>query len=496
MDIIKAENLSMSHSQFMLTLPYFLMFAGGMLTMLVGVSRRFAGTWALKGVTLATIVAAIYSISNIWGEPGTSLFSKMLAADYFSNLFNVIFLVATALVALASFKYLIREGIDYAEYYSLLLFACFGMMLLASALDLIVFFIALEIMSIAVYVLVGFRRADVKSNESALKYFILGSAASAVFLYGVALVYGGTGSMNIHEISNFFKTHQSTNTLTALGLLLIVVGLLFKVAAVPFHMWMPDVYEGAPTTITSFMTTGLKAAAFAAFLRVFVGLGYMDALLPADSQHYRGVLWISALLTMFIGNIVALTQRNIKRMLAYSSIAHTGYLLVGILAGSRSESGYGPVVVYIMAYVVMNLGAFGIVSALADRGDHYTELQDFSGLGFKRPVLGFAMMIFMLSMAGVPPTAGFIGKYLIFNSAIQAGEISLTILAVLCSAISAYYYLRVIVYMYMREPVRDFEISLGWSAAVVVGLSALMTIQFGVSPSILIHAATKAVMSI
>jgi NADH-quinone oxidoreductase subunit N len=463
--------------------------------LLFGVSRRFADQLMTKAITLGTTIAALAAMVYIWGEPTTKLFNGMLAADQFSNLFNGIFLVVTGLVALTSFSYLKRQDIEHPEYYSLLLFACMGMMLLASALDLIVMFVALEIMSIAVYVLVGFKRVDVKSNEAALKYFILGSAASAVFLYGVALLYGATGTMNITQLVVAAKT-STGNGLMILGGVFVLGGFFFKVAAVPFHMWMPDVYEGAPTTITNFMTTGLKAAAVAAMLRVFAAMGYLDEAHGAEAALYRHILWVVALLTMFVGNVVALTQPNIKRMLAYSSISHTGYILVGILAGALGHSGYGPVVMYITTYARSNLGAFAVVTYLAGKGDSLVDVQDLAGLGFKRPALGVAMLVFMLSMAGVPPTAGFIGKYMMFSAAVQAGEVWLTILAVLCSAISAYYYLRIIVMMYMKDPIRDFGTEgLAGPGAVAV-VAALATVGIGLLPSQLIDIAVTAAAQI
>ncbi|MBI3543018.1 MAG: NADH-quinone oxidoreductase subunit N, partial [Deltaproteobacteria bacterium] len=258
------------------------------------------------------------------------------------------------------------------------------------------------------------------------------------------------------------------------------------------HMWMPDVYEGAPTTVTNFMTTGLKAAAFAAFMRVFMGFGFAEDVTSALGHSLHNVMWVTAVLTMFLGNVIALTQRNIKRMLAYSSIAHSGYIVVGFIAGGHSEYGYTSIVVYLVAYVIMNLGAFAIVSLLGERGDRNTDVQDYAGLGFRHPLLGFGMAVFMFSMAGIPPTVGFAGKYLIFSSAVAAGETTLAVLAVLCSAISAYYYLRVIVYMYMKEPVRESRVAFAIPVTLVIAAATIATLGFGLFPSMLIHAAKKA----
>lgn len=491
--LIKPQNLSISREQLAMLMPYLIMAFGAMASLLVGVMGKSGKNLvSVAVISVVTVLASIYSVTQVWGEPSMLLLNNMLAADYYSNLFNVVLLAATGLVILSSYAYLEREGIHYGEYYSLALFSCLGMMILASALDLVVLFVALEIMSIGVYVMVGFRRADVRSNEAALKYFVLGSAASAIMLFGVALLYGATGTMNIAQVGEFIRANGTGNSLFVLGAILVVVGFLFKVAAVPFHMWMPDVYEGAPTTVTSFMTTGLKAAAFASFMRVFMSLGHGTDLTTQFNVGLHNVLWVVAIITMFLGNVIALTQTNIKRMLAYSSIAHTGYIIIGFIAGARSEYGFSAVVAYLVAYVIMNIGAFAIVTLVGTKGDRNTDIQDYSGLGFKHPALGFAMAVFMFSMAGIPPTVGFAGKYMIFSAAVQAGEITLAVLAVLCSAISAYYYLRVIVYMYMKDPIREAKVGFALPSTLVIAAAAIATLQFGLFPSMLIHAAKKA----
>jgi len=487
MELINPQNLQLSHTQFMQLLPYFILMLGAMAAVLMGVTRRFQDLLVSKAITVASGLLAMYAVFYGWGEPAGTVFNRMLAVDSFSSLFHIIFLISAILVTISSFPYLKKQEIEYPEYYGLVLFAAMGMMLMASSLDLVVMFVALEIMSIAVYVLVGFRRTDVRSNEAALKYFILGSAASAIFLFGIALLYGATGTMQIQDMAALVKSSTGSNPLFILGASLVLVGFLFKVAAAPFHMWMPDVYEGAPTTITNFMTTGLKAAAFAAFVRVFASLGYITV----DVVLFKNVLWIVAVLTMVLGNVIALTQTNIKRMLAYSSISHTGYLIVGMIAAAKAGGAYYPVIVYLVGYAMSNLGAFAILAYLSGKGDTFTDLHDIAGLGFKKPLLGFAMMIFMFSMAGVPPTAGFIGKYLMLSAAVQTGEISLTIIAVLCSAVSAYYYLRIIVLMYMKDAVREYE-SLSSGLIFIVVFTALMTIQVGMLPSGMIAMAQQA----
>ncbi len=499
-DLIKPQNLSMSAEQMTMFMPFIIMALGAMMALLAGVlhfSTNLAENQrkrnvASLGISVITLLTTLFCINRVWGEPNMVLFNNMLSIDYFTNLFNVVFVGATLLVSIVSYSYLDKEGIHHSEYYPLLLFSCLGMMLLASALDLMVLFLALETMSIGVYVLVGFRRADIKSNEAAIKYFVLGSAVSAILLMGIAMVYGATASMNISEITNWIKANPNLNPLFILGTVLIGIGFLFKVASVPFHMWMPDVYEGAPTSVTNFMTTGLKAAVFAAFLRVFISTGYGDDVVTLLDKGFHNMLWILAVLTMLIGNIVALTQKNIKRMLAYSSIAHTGYLLVGFISGAKSEYGFSSVVMYLITYVVMNIGAFAVVSLMAEKGDRNLEIDSLSGVGFKHPVLGFAMTVFMFSMAGVPPTAGFAGKYLIFSSAVQSGEVLLAVLGVLCSAISAYYYLRVIVFMYMKEDSGKSKFQFSLTNTIVIAVATIGTLQFGLFPTVLIHAAKKA----
>ena len=498
MNTIRPELLTLSPEQIHLLLPYIWVFGGTILAILGCVARFFKPKWPVFLLMLATCVAGIIHSADLLNGPTQTLFNGMMTSDSFSNFFNIIFLASAALTALASFRYLDREKLQHPEYYVLLLFSALGMMLMASALDLIVIFIALEIMSLSVYVLVGFRRADRRSNEAALKYFILGSAASAVLLYGSALLYGSTGTLNIHEVLTFIKAHPEGMTpVFTLGMWLVLLGFLFKVAAVPFHMWMPDVYEGAPAPITGFMTTGLKAAAFASFTRVFISLGYGGGLSEVIQSHIHDILWVSAVLTMLVGNVVALTQTNLKRMLAYSSIAHSGYLIVGLLAGAGSDQGYAPVVLYLVCYPVMNLGAFLVLTLLASRGDGGLNLHDLSGLSQRHPWIAFSMAVFLFSMAGIPPTAGFAAKYLIFYSAVQAHETGLVVISVLCSAISVYYYLRVLVYMYMRDPVGSPAASRvsAWSALAVAAMVAL-TLQIGVLPAKMMNAAKKAVTSL
>ncbi len=498
--LIHPEFLTLSVIQVHGLMPYFLVFGGICLAILASVLRVIEPKWPVFILTLLTAVVGIaFSLDLLHEGQTQTLFNSMMAADPFANFFNILFLASAALTACVSLQYLDRERLQHPEYYVLTLFGALGMMLMASALDLIVIFIALELMSLSVYALVGFRRADRRSNEASLKYFILGSVASAILLYGAALLYGATGSTGLPAILSFIQHHPNgMSPMFTLGVWLVLLGFLFKVAVVPFHMWMPDVYEGAPTPVTGFMTTGLKAAAFATFLRVFISMGYGHGLASAIEDHIHNILWVAAVLTMLVGNLVALTQTNLKRMLAYSSIAHSGYLIVGFLAGTGNEAGYSAVVSYLVAYAVMNFGAFAILTLLADRNDGGLNLHDLSGLSRRHPWLAFSMAIFLFSLAGIPPTAGFAAKYLLFYAAVQAHETVLVVISVLCSAVSVYYYLRVLVYMYMREPVGEptvTERSSIWSSLAVAAM-VVLTLQMGLLPQQMLAAARKAITSL
>src|SRR2546429_3306366 len=357
------------------------------------------------------------------------------------------------------------EKLPAGEYHSLLLFATSGMMLMASAGDLVIVFLGLEILSIATYVLAGFRRTDVRSNESSLKYFILGSFASAFLLYGIALTYGATsvagmpGTTNITEIANRLREARYPELLFA-GAAMMLVGFGFKIATAPFHVWTPDVYEGAPTPVTAFMAAGPKAAGFASFMRVFI-FGFPIVAASASLTTQPNTVWVSAMvvlamLTMSVGNIVAIVQNNVKRMLAYSSIAHAGYALVGFVAagasvGADRDKALAAVAFYMLTYAVMNLGAFAIVTLIARRNDRRTEVEDYNGIGFRAPALSFTLSLFLLSLLGLPLTAGFMGKVVVFGAALNKGFYALVVVAVLNTALSAYYYLRLIIVMFFRE---------------------------------------------
>ena len=375
-------------------------------------------------------------------------FNGMVVVDGFSIFLNVLFLGSGLAGIALAYDYLKRTGIERGEYYTLLMFSISGMMLMSQASDLIVVFLALELLSIPLYILAGFARPRVDSEEAALKYFLLGAFSGSFVVYGVALVYGATGSTALAKVAEMANAGQANLPLLVIGAALILVGLGFKVAAVPFHMWTPDVYTGAPSAVTAFMSVGAKAGGFAALMRIFV-LAF-----PAISPYLGMVFWALAILTMFLGNVVAIAQSNIKRMLAYSSIAHAGYILMALVPfglGTVAPMGVAAALFYLVAYAFTSLGAWAVVISLEKAEGKGLSLDDYAGLGKKYPLLALAMTVFMLSFTGVPPTLGFMGKFYLFGAAIKGGFIGLALIGVLTSLISAYYYLRVIVIMYMRE---------------------------------------------
>lgn len=407
-------------------------------------------------------------------------FNGTWVVDNYSRFFKLIFLLGTGLTILISIKYLENEDMQHGEYYALILFATLGMMIMASGAELITIFLGIELMSLSLYVLAGFTRSRMESNESALKYFLLGSFATGFLLYGIALIYGSTGTTDISAISKSLSAMGSQSPIVIIGMALLVVGFGFKTASVPFHMWAPDVYEGAPAPITAFMSAGPKAAAFAAFARVF-----MEAL-PSLQGEWTAVIWIMAVLTMSLGNIIALVQDNIKRMLAYSSIAHAGYVLVAFLAAG--QLGIGSILYYMLAYTFMNIGAFAIITVLGGKGEERVHIQDYRGLGYTHPYAAIAMSLFLFSLAGIPPTGGFMGKFYIFSAAINEGYFGLAIIGVINSVVSVYYYLRVTVAMYMDIPatakISDAP-ALVFSPALVLAIciSAYGVLSLGIFPS-------------
>lgn len=439
-------------------------------------------------LSLIGVAVALYLSFAGWGNPQGG-FSGSVMLDNFSHFFNVIFLVSSALTILIADQYMQREECNQGELYPLILFATVGMMLMASGTDLMTIFLGLEVLSISLYVLAGFARKNIKSNEAGLKYFLLGAFSTGFLLYGMALTYGATGTTKVAKISAFIAQNGILiqNPMLVVGMLLMAVGFSFKIAAAPFHVWTPDVYEGAPTPITAFMSAGPKAAGFAAFLRVFL------IALPALKADWSDLLWVLAVLTMTIGNITAIYQQNIKRMLAYSSIAHAGYCLVGFAAGN--DVGIAGILFYMLSYAFMNIGAFAVIVLIGKKGEANNNVSDYAGLATKQPALALVMAIFLFSLAGIPPTAGFIGKFYLFSGAIKAGYMWLAVIGVLNSAASVYYYLRVMVFMYMKDPVEDFS----WAKAtpaifVCIAISVVGVLVPGIVPSVLLKLAQQAVI--
>jgi NADH-quinone oxidoreductase subunit N len=437
-------------------------------------------------LSLLGLAIAAVQTWRLWGQRGTD-FARMVYVDNFALSFFFIIILGTALTVLISRHYLEDYGKNLGEYYALVLFATVGMMLMASGAHLIMIFLGLEVMSIAVYVLAGLFREDVRSNEAALKYLLLGAFSSAFLLFGIAFLYGaGGGSLYLDELPRVLLGHPFSRSLALLAIALFIVGFGFKVAAVPFHMWTPDVYEGAPTSITAFMAVGVKAGAFAAFARVFF-LAF-----PFFVVDWNMLLWVLAVGTMTLGNVVAIAQTNIKRMLAYSSIAHAGYLLVALVAAN--QLGAVSLLYYLLAYTLMNLGAFGVVILVGRVRDSYLSIYDYSGLGFQHPALAAAMAVFMFALAGIPPTAGFVGKFYIFSAAVQAGYIWLAIIGVMNSLVSVYYYLRITVLMYMRPQEADLgPVAFTPGLTAVLLVTALGVVFVGIFPGFFYNLAMNSV---
>jgi NADH-quinone oxidoreductase subunit N len=435
-------------------------------------------------VALLAIATAAGVGYSLLGSQGVT-FSGMFASDGYSTFFKLIFLVNLVLCVLVSIRYIAVERVNFGEYYSLMLFATLGMMVMASAGDLIVLYLGLELMALSTYVLAGFIRYNRKSNEAAIKYFLLGAFASAMLLYGISLTYGLTGTTSINGIANYIFTNGLAGNVTlTIAVLLFIVAFGFKIALAPFHMWAPDVYEGAPTSVTAFMSVGPKAAGFAVMGRVFL------IAFASMKVEWSQVLVPLAILTMAVGNIVAIAQTNIKRMLAYSSVAHAGYAMLGIIAGG--PEGVSSMMNYLLIYAFMNIGAFSIVILLRKEGFNGDSIHDYEGLSKTHPVYAVIMLIFMFSLTGIPPTAGFVGKFYIFLSAVNAGYTWLVVTAVMFSAISAYFYLRIVMYMYMREPQTEAPVNPAPGLRLALLLTTTAVLVIGILPFRLIELARAA----
>jgi NADH-quinone oxidoreductase subunit N len=424
-------------------------------------------------------VGAAGAANGLIATQSAPLVQGMIRFDEIARAFNYIFLLGCGLALVLSADYLLRQGMARGEYYALILLSTLGAMFMGSGGDLVMIFLGLETLSIPLYILATFLRHHAKSQEAGLKYFLLGAFSSALFLYGMALIYGATGTTNLEGMAQAISLGLQTPLLLYAGVGLLLVGLGFKAAAVPFHTWAPDVYEGSPTSATAFMAVAAKAGAFAALLRLFA-LAF-----PALVDGWVTLVGVLAALTMILGNVVAVVQLNLKRLLAYSSIAHAGYLLIAV-ASAQSATLLGlatsSLLFYLLVYTLMTLGAFGVVMLAEGRGENLS-LTDLSGLALRHPWVAAAMAVFMISLAGLPPTAGFFAKFYLFRTAIQAGELGLALIGVLTSVVSVYYYVRVVYYMYMR-PVTERALHISPLAVLGVGLAALGVLVLGIYPTL------------
>ena len=457
-------------------LPEIVLSVFGMIIMLLDpIMDERSGQRTLGGValigTIAALAATLYQAQQqFWGFG----FWEMVKVDPFSIFFHLLVVAVTMVVILSSYEYTEVQQIRAGEYYGLILFGAVGMALMSSAVELVLIFIALEISSIATYILAGFRRRAAISSEASVKYFLLGSFATAFFLYGVALMFGAADSTSIARIGVALGQFDKGGgpLLAYLGVALMFVGLGFKVAAAPFHIWTPDVYEGAPSPVVGFMSTAPKAAVFAVLLRI---------MFQAQAPGRVWLIWVAAALSMTIGNIAALVQDNVKRLLAYSSIAHAGYVLVAFAC--FPANGVPAAMFYTASYAAMNVGAFAVVGHFAGAGERYVTLEDYSGLGRRSPLLASILTVFLLSLIGIPITGGFLAKFYVFSAALQANLIGLTIIGVLNSAVAAYYYLRIIISMYMREPREEAPVaSIPAGLGIALALSLAATLYLGVLP--------------
>ena len=458
-----------------LLLPEILLAAAGVLLMLA-IPFLPSRQQVRLGYAASSILAAALAVVLLqWGHGGPAFFG-MVIVDPLGGAGRILFLVSSAAVALISVSYLEREKLRHGEYFPLLLMATVGMSLMAVSADLIMTFLGLEILSISGYVLAGYRRGDPRSNESAIKYFLLGAFSTAFMLYGIALLYGATGSTQYSRIAEAATRGEPEPVTFLLGLGLLLVGFGFKAALAPLHVWTPDVYQGAPVPITAHLAVGSKAAVLIALLRL------LHQVFPASADQWQSLLWIASAATLIIGNLAALTQTDVKRLLAYSSIAHAGYILLGVVA--NNPRGAQGVVFYLAAYALMTLGAFAVVQVFARRDEEYTRIEDYRGIGYRHPLLSVSLTIFLLSLIGIPPTAGFYGKLFLFSAAVEENLYALVILAVLASAVGLYYYLQIVVLMFMKEASAPPEsVPVPLAARIVILLMAAGTLYLGVYPA-------------
>ncbi len=469
-------------ADFYYILPELLLTAGALIVLAVDVLLPRHDR-AIIGATLATLVVSGGAVLAFAGVDTTAS-AGLLAIDGFAAFFKSIFILSAVLTVLMSVSYLKVEGVRAGEYCFLVLCATLGMMFMASGIDLITLFIGLETMAISFYILAGFLKPSQRSNEAAVKYFLLGAFSLGILLYGMSLLYGATGTTNLAGIAESVADSEGS-LLLSLALILVAAGMGFKIAAVPFHMWAPDVYEGSPTPVTAFLSVGSKAASFAMLIRIFIeGL-------PGLVADWQVIFWVLAAVTMTVGNIAALTQTNTKRLLAYSSIAHAGYVLIGVVAATGR--GVAAAMVYLFVYLFMQLGAFAVITMLRRKDVVGDELKDLSGLYLRQPLAAVAMLIFMLSLGGIPPTAGFMGKLWLFSAAIESGLVWLAVIFVINSVISLYYYYRIIVFMWLKEEQLGSEITISPALATALVIAVAGSIIFGLYPHPLFDSAIVAI---
>lgn len=477
-----------------LILPELLVITAACLVLVLDPVLRRSDKDSLVWLSLGTLAVCIGFTASQIGEP-TLIFSGLVVIDTYGAFWKLLLYFVTGLTILLSYSYLKEERLYFGEYYGFILLALAGMMVMVSASDLLTIYLGTELMSLSLYVMTGLKRAEPRSLEASAKYFVLGAFSSGILLYGISLLYGATGSTRLPQIAAAIASQGLSEPLLLFSTILLAVGFGFKLAVVPFHMWTPDVYQGAPTSVTAFMAVASKAASFGAFLRVFVeGLGGLKA-------DWSATFLVLCVATLLIGNLVALVQTNIKRMLAYSSIAHAGYALIGVVAAGRIEhsSGIASVLLYLALYTFMTFGAFAIVAMLRKGSIEGEEIEDFTGLSKRYPLAALLMLIFMVSLAGIPPTAGFVGKLYIFKSAVEAGMTWLAALALIFAAISAYYYLRLVMVMYMREPNDQSDTAprlvMSPTLSIVLACAVAGVVIFGVYPNPLVSFAMQAVLT-
>src|SRR6478672_10229319 len=468
-----------SLTDFYYILPELVLTVGALLVLIADVALPKSQRAALAWVTLLALGATLASLM-LFTHTRVEVAHGLIAVDRFALYFKIVFLVAALMTVLMSVRYLEIERASPGEYFFLILCATLGMMIMAGGIDLITLFIGLETMAVSFYILAGFIKPNQRSNEAAVKYFLLGAFSLGILLYGMSILYGLSGSTSLRTMASVFAGEERDMRLI-LAVILIVAGMGFKIAAVPFHMWAPDVYEGAPTPVTAFLSVGSKAASFAMLLRIFLeGL-------PSMNTDWRLLFEALSIVTMTAGNIAALTQSSLKRMLAYSSIAHAGYLLIGVVAGT--PRGISAMLIYLVVYSFMQLGAFAVVVMMRRHDIIGDELKDLSGLYLRQPFAAFAMLIFMLSLGGIPPTAGFMGKFWLFSAAIDSHYYGLAVIGVLNSAISLYYYVRIVVFMYLKKDTIGSEPVTSPALAIVLGVAVAATLVLGVYPRFLFEVA-------